>query len=360
MIQTWSGGAGRIYGYSAEEAIGRPIDMLVPAGRKHEEQEILERMRRGERVNHLETMRIRKDGREIRVSISMSPIHDGSGSVIGASQISRDITAECEANEAAARLAALVASSSDAIIGKTLKGVIQSWNAGAERVYGYTAREMAGQSMTLLLPSNRPDEESAILARIQRGESVDHFETERVRKGGQVIQVSVTISPIRDSSGRIVGASHVARDISERHRFESQLRQTQKLESLGVLAGGVAHDFNNLLTGILGNASLVLDNLSPYSPNRGALEEVVQASQRAADLTRQLLAYAGKGRFLTQPVDLSVAGARNRLAHSDLHPEEGAAPPSTGEGHAARGSGCGPAAADRDESGDQWSRSCRR
>jgi signal transduction histidine kinase/ActR/RegA family two-component response regulator len=159
--------------------------------------------------------------------------------------------------------------------------------------------------MTLVLPAGRENEETDILERIRRGERVKHFETVRRQKSGDLVEVSITISPIRDSAGCIVGASHVARDITERKRLDEQLRRTQKLESLGVLAGGVAHDFNNLLTGILGNTSLALESLSTDNPVRGVLRDVLHASERASHLTRQLLAYAGKGHFVVEPINLS-------------------------------------------------------
>jgi PAS domain S-box-containing protein len=204
-----------------------------------------------------------------------------------------------------AHLAAIVESSSDAIVSKSLDGVILSWNRGAELLYGFSAEEAVGQPMTLVLPENRHQEEADILVRIRRGEQVEHFETVRRNKNGEPVDVSLTISPIRDSSGTIIGASHVARDITDRKRLDEQLRRTQKLESLGVLAGGVAHDFNNLLTGILGNTSLALESLSSDNPVRGVLRDVLLASERASHLTRQLLAYAGKGHFVIEPVNVS-------------------------------------------------------
>ncbi|HXJ38626.1 MAG TPA: PAS domain S-box protein [Bryobacteraceae bacterium] len=202
-------------------------------------------------------------------------------------------------------LAAIVESSEDAIISKTLDGIVLTWNAGAERLYGYSAAEAKGQSMSFLLPPDRPDEEREILERVKRGERVEHFETARIRKDGRRIDVSLTISPIRDREGNITGASHIARDITDGKRFKEQLLQTAKLESLGVLAGGVAHDFNNLLVGILGNASLALETLSPNNPSRTMIRDILDASERASLLTRQLLAYAGKGRFIVEPINLS-------------------------------------------------------
>ncbi len=248
----------------------------------------------------------RQDGAELLVMASTSPLRDVEGRISGAFGLFSDVTDRKRAEAAARLLAAIVESSEDAIISKTLDGIIQSWNPAAERIYGYSAAEAVGRSITILLPPDRPDEETGILERMRRGERMEHFETSRMRKDGRIIQVSMTVSPIFDRSGRIIGISNVTRDITERRLFQEQLRETQKLESLGVLAGGVAHDFNNLLVGILGNASLAMDTVPPDSPAWPLLEGVVQASERAAALTGQLLAYSGKGKFVIQPVDLSA------------------------------------------------------
>ncbi len=265
-----------------------------------------ERIGRGERVEHFDALRVRKDGRLLHVSIAISPIRGKSGEIIGASHVARDFTQTTELELARTRLAAIVESSDDAIISKDLNGIVQTWNKGAERLYGYSELEMMGRPMSLLLPPDRPDEETLILKRLAKGERVDHFETTRLRKDGRQIDVSLSISPVYDKEGIVRGASHVARDITERRTLETQRLHAQKLESLGVLAGGVAHDFNNLLTGILGNASLVADSMHPANPNHRILTECIQAAERAAQLTRQLLAYAGQGRFVVEPVSLSA------------------------------------------------------
>jgi PAS domain S-box-containing protein len=204
-----------------------------------------------------------------------------------------------------AQLRAIVESSEDAIISKSLDGIIQSWNRAAEDLYGYPAKEAIGKPMALVVPPDRRQEEDNIIERIRRGLPVKHFETVRVRKDGRQIAVSLTVSPILNSLGKIVGASHIARDISERQEIEEQIRQTQKRESLGVLAGGLAHDFNNLLTGVLGNASLLQEDIEPDHPAHARIQEIIQASERAAVLVKQMLAYAGKGRFVVQRLDLS-------------------------------------------------------
>ena len=216
-----------------------------------------------------------------------------------------DITERKRHEAEMARFADLVNSSGDAIISATLEGVVQSWNQAAVRLYGYTAAETIGRPIHMLLPAGRQDEEAALLERVEQGGRVGHLDTVRVPKEGKHIHVSLTISPIRDSSGAVVGVSGIARDVTARVELEEQIRQTQKLESLGVLAGGVAHDFNNLLVAIMGNASLAMERLPALHPVRSQLNEVVQATERAANLTRQLLAYAGRGRFIIEPVDLS-------------------------------------------------------
>src|SRR5918911_3518413 len=133
--------------------------------------------------------------------------------------------AELQSNELAPYwLTAIIESAEDAIITKTLDSIITSWNKGAERIFGYTAAEAIGQSVTMLIPADHPDEEPAILARLRRGERIEHYETVRVRKDGRFVNISLTVSPIRSHDGRIIGASKIARDITERKRVEEQLR----------------------------------------------------------------------------------------------------------------------------------------
>ena len=209
------------------------------------------------------------------------------------------------ANEELAASAAIVHHSHDAIYSWSLDGIITSWNPAAERVFGYPAAEILGQHLELLVPRDRREDMNRFFDRLKAGEEVQPWETTRTRKDGTAVNVHLTVSALKDASGNIRGASVIAQDITLRKRSEEQLRQLQKLESLGLIAGGVAHDFNNLLVGILGNSSLVLQSLPPSHPNHAVLANVVDASERAAHLTRQLLAYAGKGQFVSEKVDLS-------------------------------------------------------
>src|ERR1051326_5802583 len=203
-------------------------------------------------------------------------------------------------------LASIVESSNDAIIAQSLDGIVRTWNGGAERLYGYKAEDIIGRNTAGLAPQDRLHEESNFFERLRDGSPVDPFETIRRRKDGTLVEVALTVFPIRDESGAIAGISQVARDITEQKRTAELMRQAQKLESLGVLAGGIAHDFNNLLVGILGNASFALEQQPQESPERAAIQEVVKAGERAAALTRQLLAYSGRGRFVLNRMNLSA------------------------------------------------------
>jgi len=197
-----------------------------------------------------------------------------------------------------ARLAAIVESSADAIIGKTLDGVITSWNAGARAMYGYAAEEMIGRNVSALIPPDQAGELEPILARLRRGEQVEHFETKRLRKNGSIIDVSISVSPIRDAGGMVAGASTVARDMTERNEaaaqrraLELELHQSERLETLGQLASGIAHDFNNLLSAILNYAGFVAEQASEPAMRSDA-EQIQAAARRGAALTRQLLIFS--------------------------------------------------------------------
>lgn len=229
VVQSWNKAAERMFGYTSEEITGRPVTLLIPQDRQQQEMQILARIRHGEQVDDYETARVAKDGRRIPVSLSVTRIRDGGGNTVGVLTSARDISEQKEAERAKARLAAIVDTADDAIISKDLDGIIQSWNKGAEGIFGYTAQEMIGRSITRLLPADRQDEERQILQRIRRGERVDHYETLWRAKDGRDIPVSVTVSPIKDSRGSIIGASKIARDISAQKLTAAlALRQEQE------------------------------------------------------------------------------------------------------------------------------------
>jgi PAS domain S-box-containing protein len=179
-------------------------------------------------ANH--TVLISRTGQEHAIDDSASPIRDEAGATVGAVLVFRDVSERRRTDLARAHLAAIVESSDDAIVSKTLQSVILSWNKGAERLFGYTADEAIGQSITMLIPTERLAEEEHILDRVSRGDHVAHFETVRVGKDGRRIDVSLTISPIRNDDGTIVGASKVARDISQRKALEARNRELHERE----------------------------------------------------------------------------------------------------------------------------------
>ena len=228
-IVYWNRGAESIYGYAPDEVIGQPSSILMPPG-QNDLPGVIERIRRGEQVEHYETRRLRKDGTVIDVSVAVSPISTRDGEVVGVSVVGRDISERKQTEEALLRLAAIVDSSDDAIIGKTMDTTIVSWNRGAERIYGYTAAEVIGRPISVLVPPGSENEVPAIMERLRRGEKVEHYETKRQRKDGTVIDVSVTVSLIKTRSGEIIGASAVARDITERRQAEAARSHIARLE----------------------------------------------------------------------------------------------------------------------------------
>lgn len=228
IITSWNPGAERILGYTAREAIGQKMQKFIPPERSQEEADILVRIGRGERVQSFETVRICRDGRRVQVSVTISPVKDAAGRIIGTSKILRDVSASRRMESEVARLAAIAATSDDAIIGKTLDGIVTTWNEGAETIFGYAAHEMVGQPILRLIPGERQHEEQEILARVRRGESIRHFETVRIRKDGSRIDVAVTTSAVKDVTGKIIGASKIARDISASKRMELALRASEE------------------------------------------------------------------------------------------------------------------------------------
>ena len=216
-----------------------------------------------------------------------------------------DITERKVVEQQLMQLAVIVESSEDAIISKNLEGIITSWNRGAVNLFGYSAAEAIGQPMLNLLPPDQKHDEVDLLLRIARGESIEHFQTERVRKDGRHIRISATISPVRDVQGNVVGSATIARDVTRQVQLEEQLRQSQKMEAIGQLAGGVAHDFNNILAVIQMQIELArLEGI--FSPAQtGSLDEIQTAASRGANLTRQLLLYSRRQRLQPRELDLS-------------------------------------------------------
>ena len=226
-ITFWNKGATDMYGFRREEAIGRVSHDLFRTEFPEPLDSIKEKLLRdgqwaGELTHTCAT------GARKTVSTRWVVERDASGNVRSVLESNRDITEAKRGEEAHNRLAAIVESSDDAIVSKRLDGTITSWNKAAERIFGYTASEAIGQPIYLIIPPDRNDEEKNILARIGRGERIDHFQTVRKHKDGTLLDVSVTISPVRDASGHLIGASKVARDITAQKRTEQALRESEQ------------------------------------------------------------------------------------------------------------------------------------
>jgi PAS domain S-box-containing protein len=464
IITSWNQGAEHIFGYTAAEAVGQPVTLLFPPEYLDEEPTILARIVRGERIEPYETVRRHKNGSYVDVSLTVSPIVDAHGTVIGASKVARDITTQRREQERlsvtlssigdgvvstdehhrvifmnpvaekltawkssdaigrplsvvfrcldettrlpmiapfddvvresmtegtkirtllvardgverfidgsgapirnragqligvvfafrdvtdlraaerdAWRLAAIIESSDDAIISKDLNGVIRSWNSGAARIFGYAEDEVIGKPITLLIPPDRIGEEAQILARLQRGERIDHFPALRRRKDGRLIHVSLSISPIRDASGRIVGASKIARDITaeqvaqerlETHaaELEKKVRErTAKLEGmvaeLEAFSYSLSHDMRAPLRAIQSFSEIVLNDHGEKIPEGVEyLRKVISAAGRMDRLIQDVLSFARLSRAEIKVMPLDV----DKLVHDIIHERPELHPP---------------------------------
>ncbi|HET7340479.1 MAG TPA: PAS domain S-box protein [Methylomirabilota bacterium] len=320
VITSWNRGAVRLFGYTAAEIVGRPMLTIIPPERHDEERSVLARVRAGHAVEPFDTVRLRKDGSAVDVSLTVSPVRDARGRITGASTIARDISERRRAEELAARLAAIVSSADDAIVSKTLDGVITSWNAAAERMFGYSAAEAIGQPIYLIIPPDRYREEESILARLRRAEAVEHFETVRRRKDGALVDVSITVSPLRDGRGRIIGASKIARDVSERRRLErdrallyeeAQEANRAKDEFIAMLG----HELRNPL-GAISSAVRLLEPADALSDRAALARDVIARQTRhlarlVDDLLDVVRVMTGKVLLERHPLDLAEVVTRH-------------------------------------------------
>jgi PAS domain S-box-containing protein len=436
-IVLFNAAAEKMFGYTASEMLGQSLQRLMPV--RYQVAHAVHVKEFGRTGNTLRAMKgaavlsgVRANGEEFPLEVSISKIEIEGRKLFTA--VHRDITDRVAAERVQSRLAAIIESSDDAIVSKTLGGIIASWNDGAQRLFGYTADEIVGESIAVIIPADRAREEDMIIGKIALGQTVRHYETVRLRKDGSLIDISVTVSPIRGAGGIVIGASKIARDISARKRAENKLREseqeirtvtnaipsliahidrgqryrfankayqewfavaqdeiigmhveqvlgaplyreiapylahalagrpvrfesvqlhragggheaprvfhvnyipsrgpdgglngafvvahditelkraeesmlrTQKMDALGTLAGGIAHDFNNLLPAILGYANLAEGELPHNHPARGSLAEIKKASKRAGDLVRNILTFSRPQKHAATAVELA-------------------------------------------------------
>jgi PAS domain S-box-containing protein len=249
VLTSWNPAAERVFGYTKSEIIGKPSSLLSPNDRLDETRTALAKLRTGQPVENLETSRVRKDGTVFPVWVTAAPMLDEDGAVVGVTAIHRDLTEMKRALETAQRMTSIVDHSDHAIFERTLEGIITSWNPAAERMYGYTRQEIVGQSIDMLIGVDGSKEIRSILARIRAGEHLEDFEAIRVRKDGTFFPVSLTISPIHDRDGSVVGVSTIARDLSERRKAtkirrspatqENMLNTVMRSASIGIVVAGM-------------------------------------------------------------------------------------------------------------------------
>ncbi len=296
-----------LYGYSHDEFMAMRVSDLAVDGRETAQARLADW---GEAPSAGTTRYRRKEGSEIVAEYTTRALtFAGRRARIA---VIKDVTDRHEAERMRALLAAIVESSNDAIVSKRLDGTITSWNSAAERLFGYSAREAVGQPISIVIPPDQLDEERILLGRIAAGERIEHYETVRRRKDGVLLAVSISLSPTKDGAGKVIGASKTARDLTAQRRVEAalrraeeQLRQSQKMEAVGRLAGGVAHDFNNVLSVILSYGDLIRGGLKPGEPMCDDIEEIRRAGKRASDLTRQLLMFSRQQVLEPKVIDLN-------------------------------------------------------
>jgi len=299
-IEFWNAGAERLYGFAQDEAVGRTSHALLRTEFPIDFADLRSQLK--DRRSWLgELHHICKDGSKVVVESHMQLF---SNNLV--LEANRDMTKRMEIDVALREseqrlrwLASLVESSDDAIVSKNLDGVITSWNSGAERVFGYSAGEAIGQPITLVIPEDRQSEEREILTRIRRGERIDHFETVRQRKHGSLIVVSLTVSPVKDANGKIVGASKIARDITEQKRNQEQI---------ATLAREAEHRSKNLLANALATV-----NLSQSSSPEGLKQIIAGRIQALANVCSLFVATRWIG------AELSAIATQELAPYSEMN-----------------------------------------
>ena len=308
----------RLYGFDSESAIPSFEEFVQ---RMHPEDrprvvEIAERANCTGKDFEAHFRVVLPDGTTKYVQSTGHPVFNASGDPVEYVGILMDVTERRRAEQATRLLAAVVESSHDGIVSKNLDGVITSWNKGAERLFGYAAEEAVGQNIALIIPPDRHDEERAIVERLTRGERVDHFETVRMRKDGRLLDVALTISPMKDAAGRVVGASKLARDITERKRAEEALRQAQadlahmsRVTTMGELTASLAHEIKQPISAAMTNAKTCLRWLGRDEPDlaegREAATRIVKDVTRAADIISRISLLFKKGALQRELVDVN-------------------------------------------------------
>lgn len=312
IITSWNPAAEQMFGYSESEMLGQHISLIIPADRQNEESYIIGQIAQGNRINHFETFRLSRDGSLIPISLSISPILDRKGIVIGASKIARNILERQIAIEKKSMLAAIVASSDDAIISKTLEGIINSWNPAAEKMFGYNEAEILGKHISIIIPPERIQEETFIINEVSKGNKVDHFHTVRLAKCGRQVFISLSVSPVVNEAGNIIGASKIARDISEQLLVQKErelLYEQSKVlnDKKDEFIAMASHELKTPLTSVTGYLH-ILGKMLTDEKSRLFLEKTRRQVKKLSALVSDLLDVskieAGRLQLFAVPFDI--------------------------------------------------------
>jgi two-component system, cell cycle sensor histidine kinase and response regulator CckA len=296
ITTSWNQGAEKLYGYSEKEMVGQSLARLIPPDRREEEDQVLQRTRQGERVAFFDTVRRCKDGRFIDVSLTVSPVRDATGQVVGVSRVARDITelkrAELELRHREAYFRSLIEYASDLITLVDEEGNIHFQSPSIQRVLNLKPEKMTGRNISEFIhPEDLPRFSAIIRRALANPDSPVTIECRlQHQDGAWHLFAAVGRSIPHDFDGKRVVFN--SRDITASRNLEEQLLQAQKMEAIGTLTGGIAHDFNNMLAGILGSAELVREDLGPSHPSQEYVESITTAAQRARELVQQILTFS--------------------------------------------------------------------
>jgi PAS domain S-box-containing protein len=305
-ITGWNGAAEHLFGYTASEAIGRHIDIIVPPERLEELDDILARTARGETIAHYETDRLARDGRKVTVSLSISPLRSNSGEIIGASKIARDIseskTTQAALSQEIEERQRVFETSQDLILVTNTYGTFVQVSPSSMTIIGYRPEEMIGHSAVGFIYPEDLESTRQEMRAARRGRHMRNFQTRYVHKDGHVVNLSwmgAWSEPVRRHY-------FVGRDLTEKEAAEAQFRQAQKMDAVGQLTGGIAHDFNNILTVITGTIGILAEAVAE-DPQLSAIAKMIDdAAERGASLTKHLLAFARKQPLQPREVDVNA------------------------------------------------------
>ena len=318
-ITGWNRAAERLFGYASAEAVGRRIDIIVPSNRRAEVEDILDRVTRGEAIEHHDTLLVHKYGRQVHVELSISPIRSLAGEIVGVSKIARDTTETIRTQTALSQeieeRRRVFETSQDLILVTDTKGNFVQVSPSSMTILGYRPEEMIGHSAIEFIHPDDLDSTRAEMRAARRGRQMRNFETRYVSKDGE----SVTLTWMGTWSEPVRRHFFVGRDLTEKQEAEARLRQVQKMDAVGQLTGGVAHDFNNILTVITGTIGILAEAIADRPELVSIAKLIDDAAERGAQLTRHLLAFARKQPLQPREVDVNLLMVETaKLLHPTL------------------------------------------